>query len=156
MLRLNVAADLFELEILDNGSGMDAETLARVRSPFFTTKKKKTGLGIPFLAQAAEQTGGGLTVESAPGSGTALRAMFRWSNIDRPALGAMAETLATLVAGHPDIDFLYAERVDERSFQIDTRELRKELEGVPLNTPAVLDAIRTLVREQTIIADTLR
>ncbi len=147
-------ADLFSIVIHDDGSGMDTETLAQVRSPFFTTKGKKTGLGIPFLAQAAELAGGGIDVESTPGAGTRVSATFRWSNIDRPALGDMAGTVATLLAGHPDIDIVYEEWLDNRSFSFDTRELRKELEGVPLNTPAVLDAIRNLVREQTIIAET--
>ena len=102
--------DLLSIELSDDGSGMDAETLARIRDPFFTTKHKKTGLGIPFLSQAAGQADGGLNIESAPGKGSRVVVTFKWSHIDRPALGNMAETLVTLIAGHPDIDIVYEER----------------------------------------------
>ena len=50
----------------DDGRGMDAATLAQIQDPFFTTKCKKTGLGIPFIFQAAEQAGGRVTIDSAP------------------------------------------------------------------------------------------
>ena len=43
-------ADLFLIEIQDNGCGMDEATLARVRDPFFTSRTvRKVGLGIPLL-----------------------------------------------------------------------------------------------------------
>ena len=52
-------ADLFLIEIQDNGCGMDEATLARVRDPFFTSRTvRKVGLGIPLLQQNAERTGG--------------------------------------------------------------------------------------------------
>ena len=48
-------ADLFLIEIQDNGCGMDEATLARVRDPFFTSRTvRKVGLGIPLLQQNAE------------------------------------------------------------------------------------------------------
>ena len=47
------------IRITDNGSGMDAETARRVTNPFYTTRTtRKVGLGLPFLIQNAEQTGG--------------------------------------------------------------------------------------------------
>ena len=49
-------ADLFLIEIQDNGCGMDEATLARVRDPFFTSRTvRKVGLGIPLLQQNAEK-----------------------------------------------------------------------------------------------------
>lgn len=139
--------DLLHVQVNDDGKGMDAETLARVRDPFFTTKHKKTGLGIPLLTQTAEQTGGRLTIDSAPGKGTRLSATFGWSHMDRPPVGNMAETVLTLIAGHPDRDYIYEERDGERSFRFDTREIRTDLEGVPISEPAVLQAIRDLLTE---------
>ena len=110
---------------------MDAETLARVQDPFFTTKHKKTGLGIPLLTQAAEQTGGRLSIDSAPGKGTRVTVTFGWDHLDRPPVGDMVGTLLTLIAGHPDRDYIYEEREGERTFQFDTREIKSDLEGVP-------------------------
>ena len=140
--------DLLRVEVIDNGSGMDAETLAKVRDPFFTTKHKKTGLGIPLLAQAAEQAGGNVTVDSAPGKGTKVAVTFRWSHVDRPAIGNMADTVLTLIAGHPDLDVIYEVWEGDRAFRLDTREIKNDLEDVPINAPAVLDAIRGMLKEQ--------
>lgn len=140
--------DLLRVEVIDNGKGMDPETLARARDPFFTTKKKKTGLGIPLLAQAVERSGGALIIDSAPGSGTRISATFRWGHVDRPAIGSMMDTLMTLLAGHPDIDIAYEERDGDRVFRFDAREMKCELEDVPINTPAVLDIIRGILQKQ--------
>src|SRR5574337_1465402 len=107
ILTRNVEQDLLQVEVIDDGKGMDAETLAKVRDPFFTTKRKKTGLGIPFLIQAAEQAGGRVATESAPRRGTRITARFRWSHVDRPPIGSIAETLLTLIAGHPDREYVY-------------------------------------------------
>jgi anti-sigma regulatory factor (Ser/Thr protein kinase) len=140
--------DLLRVEVIDDGKGMDAETLARVRDPFFTTKHKKTGLGIPLLTQAAEQTGGTLVIESAPGAGTRVLVTFGLSHMDRPAIGNMAETLITLIAGHADRDYIYEERDGEHTFRFDTREIKAELEGVPISGPAALAAIRGMLQEE--------
>lgn len=144
----DVPRDLLRIEVNDDGRGMDAGTLAKVQDPFFTTKRKKTGLGIPLLSQAAKQAGGQVTVDSSPGRGTKVSGTFRWSNVDRPAIGNMTDTVLTLIAGHPDLDVLYEMREGDRSFRFDTREIRGELEEVPINTPAVLDAIRGMLKEQ--------
>ena len=67
-------ADLFLIEIQDNGCGMDEATLARVRDPFFTSRTvRKVGLGIPLLQQNAERTGGKVSIVSQPGQGTTGR-----------------------------------------------------------------------------------
>ena len=62
------------LTIQDTGVGMDAATLARASEPFFTTKKigAGTGLGLAMAKGFAEQSGGGLKVESTPGRGTTI------------------------------------------------------------------------------------
>jgi len=62
------------LTIADTGTGMDAATLARAGEPFFTTKGlgAGTGLGLPMAKGFAEQSGGGLAVESSPGKGTTI------------------------------------------------------------------------------------
>jgi hypothetical protein len=148
ILQQDMQNDLLRLEVNDDGAGMDAETLARVRDPFFTTKHKKTGLGIPLLAQAAEQAGGCLTIDSAPGRGTKVTASFSWSNVDRPAIGNMADSLVTLIAGHPELDFLFEAYNGEQLFRFDTREIKHDLEDIPINAPGVIKAIRSLLLEQ--------
>jgi len=143
----NVATDLLRIKVKDDGIGMDSETLASVRNPFFTTKQKKTGLGIPLLAQAAEQAGGNLTIESAPGKGTEVTITFQWSHIDRPAMGAMEDTLLTLIAGHPELDIFYEECEGSDVFRLDTAEVKADLDGVPISDPAVLGSLRSLLKD---------
>jgi len=60
------------LSVIDSGSGMDGETLARATDPFFTTKGigKGTGLGLSMVHGFAQQGGGKLHLQSAPGEGT--------------------------------------------------------------------------------------
>jgi len=60
------------LSVTDNGSGMDAETLAKAAEPFFTTKGvgKGTGLGLSMVHGLAEQSGGRLALASQLGEGT--------------------------------------------------------------------------------------
>ncbi|CAH2605918.1 Histidine kinase (plasmid) [Rhodovastum atsumiense] len=60
--------------VSDGGTGMDEATLARAAEPFFTTKPfgSGTGLGLSMAKGFAEQSGGGLAIESAPGHGTTV------------------------------------------------------------------------------------
>lgn len=60
------------LSVADEGIGMPPETLAHAIEPFFTTKAigKGTGLGLSMVHGLAAQSGGQLTLESAPSEGT--------------------------------------------------------------------------------------
>lgn len=62
------------LEVHDEGPGIAAELQARVFEPFFTTREKGTGLGLPLARKLVEANGGALTLESQPG-----RTVFRLS-----------------------------------------------------------------------------
>ncbi len=63
------------IAVADQGVGMSAEVQARIFEPFFTTKEpgKGTGLGLSTVFGIARQSGGFVTVESAPGKGSAFR-----------------------------------------------------------------------------------
>lgn len=61
------------LSLTDTGAGMDANTLASAKDPFFTTKGlgKGTGLGLSMVHGFIEQLGGRFVLKSEPGQGTA-------------------------------------------------------------------------------------
>jgi signal transduction histidine kinase len=56
----------------DTGVGMDAEALARVFEPYFSTKATGTGLGLTIARRNVELNGGTISVDSAPGQGTTV------------------------------------------------------------------------------------
>lgn len=62
--------DLILVDIIDQGCGMDSETLNRLFEPFYTTKEKGTGLGMAIAKQIAELHSGDLWVQSRTGEGT--------------------------------------------------------------------------------------
>jgi len=118
--------DLLNIEIIDDGEGMDVKTLKNVLDPFFTTRNtRKVGLGLPLLAQSAEESGGSIKIKSKPGKGTKVKAIFGYSHIDRRPLGDIHKSLKVLIAANPDINFIYEYREDGINYHLDTKGIEK-------------------------------
>jgi len=63
------------VEVTDDGTGMDEDTVAQVFDPFFTTKAigKGTGLGLSQVHGFISQSNGTIDIDSRPGEGTRVR-----------------------------------------------------------------------------------
>jgi hypothetical protein len=119
-------AQLVELEVTegggefrfvtrDNGKGMTKEEMARAFDPFVTDAVKhphrKIGLGLPFLVQTAEQSGGGWDAQSEKGKGTTVTAWFNTDNVDTPPVGDLPGMFRTVMMfGGPDDVVIHRKR----------------------------------------------
>jgi two-component system sensor histidine kinase HydH len=63
-----------QIVVRDTGRGMTADVLARLGTPFFTTRDEGTGLGVALARSVVAQHGGSLRYESRPGKGTVVTA----------------------------------------------------------------------------------
>jgi len=136
----NIALDRFLMEIYDDGRGMSREFVANVLNPFTTTRTtRRVGLGLSLLEMAARQCNGKVEIESEPGKGTMVRAVFQHSHWDRAPLGNIKATLIAVISANPQLRLIYRHQVNGRSFSLDTLEVKEILgEDIPLNNMAVL------------------
>ncbi|MBN2125378.1 MAG: ATP-binding protein [Deltaproteobacteria bacterium] len=135
------------ITIGDNGPGIAGEVLDRVLDPFFTTRTtRRVGLGLSLFREASRRCGGRFRISSEPQKGTEVEATFQMDHIDLAPLGDMAGTLTGLILGNPEVDLVYRHETNGGSFHLDTREIREELEEVPIQHPEVLRALTDLIR----------
>jgi signal transduction histidine kinase len=71
-IRINLDEDRLHyfLTIEDMGCGIDEETMSKVFNPFYSTKDKGSGLGLPIVSNIVEAHNGSIWLESEKGSGT--------------------------------------------------------------------------------------
>ena len=140
--------DTLTITVKDNGCGMEEEVLKKVTDPFTTGRKtRRVGLGIPLLKLAAEMTGGHISLWSEVGVGTKISAVFGHSHIDRQPLGDIASTMHQLIIMNEQTDFLYLHKAGEKEFLLDTREIKKVLDGVSLKEHEVMLWLLDFIKE---------
>lgn len=93
-LSLAESATQFILMLEDDGCGMDEVTSRKALDPFYSDGVKhaarKVGLGLPFVKQALEATGGTFLLESVKGRGTIIYCCFDRRHVDTPPIGDVA------------------------------------------------------------------
>lgn len=145
---VNRREDSLQIVVSDDGAGIPERDLARVTDPFFTTKPRaRIGLGLPLLAQTAEETGGRCSVGRRPEGGTVVTACLGWSHPDRPPLGDLVGTLVPLIATSPGVEFTVELSDDQGTWRLSTREIRERIGDIPLHHPEVLCFLEGTLRE---------
>lgn len=69
LLYLSKSGNDIVLTIKDNGPGLSAGASEKIFKPFFTTKERGTGLGLPVAQAIVHNHGGNITIENASGGG---------------------------------------------------------------------------------------
>jgi PAS domain S-box-containing protein len=90
------AGDYLCVSVHDTGEGMDALTASRVFEPFFTTKEpgRGTGLGLSQVYGFARQSGGAVTLDTAPGNGATVRIYLPLAEASAQRLAASPKAAA--------------------------------------------------------------
>jgi hypothetical protein len=140
-------SNLYNLTINDNGCGMSREVLEKAVNPFFTSRTtRKVGLGLPLLKQNAEAAGGLFKINSEPGKGTEVKAVFQLEHLDRPPTGDIWNTWFLNLLSYPGIRWIYRHSTEEGFFEMDSEELLKMLEGVSLQQKEIKQAIIEMIK----------
>ncbi|RUL86963.1 two-component system sensor histidine kinase NtrB [Tautonia sociabilis] len=72
------------LDVIDTGSGIPPEVQPRIFDPFFSTRPRGTGLGLPMTRRILLAHGGSITLDSEPGKGTQFSILLPAAPPDQP------------------------------------------------------------------------
>jgi two-component system sensor histidine kinase PilS (NtrC family) len=92
-IRVEPSPEAVTVAFTDTGAGIPPEAMARIFTPFYSTKERGTGLGLAIVFKIVEAHRGRLDVETAPGRGTTVRVSFP-AQPARPAAVAVLEGAA--------------------------------------------------------------
>jgi len=128
----------FRFLVRDNGKGMTEEELKRAMDPFVTDgikhPNRKVGLGLPFLIQTAEQSGGGWDIKSEKGKGTMVTAWFDTGNVDMPPMGDIPGMFRTILMFNSSAEIILRRKKlinsAEEEYEVRKSELAEALGGL--------------------------
>ena len=124
--------ETISVTVTDDGPGMTSETQKKALDPFYTDGEKhpgrRIGLGLPFVRQTADQTGGEFTLTTRPGSGTTVSFVFDPRHVDTPPIGDVAGTVRSLMCF-------------DRPYEAVIRRTRRDGETYTISRSELIDAL---------------
>ncbi len=136
------------LKVKDDGKGIPPEVLEELKDPFFTTRKtRKVGLGIPLFWEVVRSCNGNLNIKSEVGRGTEIIAEVPYDCIDLPPLGDISGTVLSLIVTNPDLNLSFKFEKNGDIFEFSTEDLKRELNGIPLNSLEVISFLKKYIYE---------
>ena len=130
-LRIDETESGIEVTVTDDGRGMDEGEAGRALDPFYTDGRKhpgrRVGLGLPFLKQAIDLSGGEFSLRSGKGRGTEVRFRFDKGNLDCPPVGEVPAALFSILClpGDGDLTIRRTRKVGSPVRAALSYELRK-------------------------------
>jgi len=147
-----IPGKILKFVVEDDGPGMDEGTLSKVFDPFFTTrdpKVRKVGLGLPFLKQSAEATGGYVKLKTKPGKGTRVEALFHLDHVDCQPVGDLPSIFSTLIFSEDNVNWYIRRKKGEDEYEVTSDAVKKvlgDIQGDPVMMKKVMDIIEELER----------
>ncbi|TRX64296.1 sensor histidine kinase [Carboxylicivirga sp. M1479] len=147
-LNIQLDSQWLEIKVVDDGTGMDADTLEKVTDPFYTSRTtRKVGLGIPLIKQNAELTNGEMILKSILGKGTTLIAKFGLKHWDRPPIGNLSSTVAMMMTGNDGVNLQFSLKRGADEFAISTNEVKEVMGDVDIRMPQVTSFLKEMIEE---------
>lgn len=109
------------LQVEDNGCGMNSGLLDICQSPFYSTKDKEIGMGLPLVKELALRTGGDFAVECNSRGGITVSALFKPYDINMIPIGDLYRTTLNLIRTYNKIDFVLYQKTGNKNITIDSR-----------------------------------
>ena len=132
-ISLNVGETKTNLTVViaDNGKGMSAETLEKAKDPFWSDglkhRHRNVGLGLPFLFQTSEMTGGTASIESAEGVGTTVTFRLDPAHVDLPMFGNFTTAAVMLMTYGFKGNLTIKRSIGEKEYEVGKNELAEAL-----------------------------
>lgn len=112
---LSDASQAAVVDVRDTGCGMSPEEQENAVKPFFTTKPRGTGLGIPIAVRIVEAHGGELSIESESGKGTTVSIKLPFdSSSQRPSSYPGSKSPSTSRGRRSTSSLVFGSNVDEK------------------------------------------
>jgi hypothetical protein len=125
--------------IEDDGCGMDEATVAKISSPFYTSRTtRKVGLGVAFFKQAIQQANGSCQIISALNLGTTIKGTWESNHWDAPPVGNIGETILILIQGYPNIHLMFNFSYLLSVTSFDSKMFEASIAPVSISEPAIL------------------